>query len=265
MYTSLDDPQEFLRHDVRFHRAVATGSNNLVLSALIEMVASLHYEQRRVTIERARNELRSEADMHRRIYQAVRSRDPEAARAAMDEHLQRAARPDGLGGDRSRPRSGAGTQERSAHEKRCRLVLGRARAGDERRGSARRRAPRRRVPSRSRRSRRGSPGSARRSSACSSTGASTRSRRASGRASAFPASASGSCSAPKSRWPSTRSSPGSFNPVKFDADGLGGHGAGRRHEVHRDHVEAPRRLRALRLEGEPLRRRRRDALRGATS
>jgi GntR family transcriptional repressor for pyruvate dehydrogenase complex len=90
MYTSLEDPQEFLRHDVRFHRAVAAGSNNLVLSALIEMVASLHYEQRRVTIERARNELRSEADMHRRIYQAVRVHDPEAARATMDEHLQRA-------------------------------------------------------------------------------------------------------------------------------------------------------------------------------
>jgi GntR family transcriptional repressor for pyruvate dehydrogenase complex len=88
MYTCLDAPQEFLRHDVRFHRAVAAGSNNLVLSALIEMVASLHYEQRRVTIERARDELRSEADMHRRIYQAVRARDPVAARAAMDEHLR---------------------------------------------------------------------------------------------------------------------------------------------------------------------------------
>ena len=88
MYTSLEDPQTFLRHDVRFHRAVAAGSNNLVLSALIEMVASLHYEQRRVTVERARNELRENADIHRRIYQAVRSRDAEAARVAMDEHLR---------------------------------------------------------------------------------------------------------------------------------------------------------------------------------
>jgi GntR family transcriptional repressor for pyruvate dehydrogenase complex len=103
MYASLDDPQEFLRHDVRFHRAVAAGSNNLMLSALIEMVASLHYEQRRVTIARARNELRGEADVHRRIYQAIRSRDPEAARTVMAEHLQRAlahmiseeTRPDG--------------------------------------------------------------------------------------------------------------------------------------------------------------------------
>jgi GntR family transcriptional repressor for pyruvate dehydrogenase complex len=88
MYASLEDPQEFLRHDVRFHRAVAVGANNPVLGALIEMVASLHYEQRRVTVERARGQLRESADMHRRIYQAVRSRDPEAARAVMDEHLR---------------------------------------------------------------------------------------------------------------------------------------------------------------------------------
>jgi GntR family transcriptional repressor for pyruvate dehydrogenase complex len=88
MYTCLEDPQAFLRHDVRFHRAVAAGSDNLVLSALIEMVASLHYEQRRVTIERACHELRNEADVHRRIYQAIRSRDAGAARLAMDGHLR---------------------------------------------------------------------------------------------------------------------------------------------------------------------------------
>lgn len=88
MYAALDDPQGFLRHDVRFHRAVALGANNPVLGALIEMVASLHYEQRRVTVERARDQLRESADMHRRIYQAIRAHDPEAARAAMDEHLR---------------------------------------------------------------------------------------------------------------------------------------------------------------------------------
>jgi GntR family transcriptional repressor for pyruvate dehydrogenase complex len=89
MYTALDEPLTFLLHDVRFHRAVAVGSNNLVLSALIEMVASLHYEQRSVTIApRARDELRREANVHRRIYQAIRSRDAEAARVAMDEHLR---------------------------------------------------------------------------------------------------------------------------------------------------------------------------------
>jgi GntR family transcriptional repressor for pyruvate dehydrogenase complex len=87
MYASLDEPQAFLVHDVRFHRAVAAGTNNPVLGALIEMVASLHYEQRRQTVARARSQLRESADMHRRIYQAIRARDPEAARLAMDQHL----------------------------------------------------------------------------------------------------------------------------------------------------------------------------------
>ena len=35
--------------------------------------------------------LRDAAEMHRRIYQAIRGRDPAAARAAMNEHLQLAA------------------------------------------------------------------------------------------------------------------------------------------------------------------------------
>jgi GntR family transcriptional repressor for pyruvate dehydrogenase complex len=90
MYASLEDPQGFLLHDVRFHRAVALGANNAVLGALIEMVASLHYEQRRATVERARESLRETADMHRRIYQAIRARDAAAARAAMDDHLRAA-------------------------------------------------------------------------------------------------------------------------------------------------------------------------------
>ena len=87
MYSALHDPQTFLDYDLRFHRAVATAANNPMLGAIIEAVAALFFEQRRATIERAHN-LRESADMHRKIYQAIRSRDPEAARAAMDEHVR---------------------------------------------------------------------------------------------------------------------------------------------------------------------------------
>jgi GntR family transcriptional repressor for pyruvate dehydrogenase complex len=87
MYTALEDTQAFLDYDLRFHRAVAAAAGNPVLGALIEMVAALFFEQRRATIERARN-LRESADLHRKVYQAIRARDPEAARAAMDEHLR---------------------------------------------------------------------------------------------------------------------------------------------------------------------------------
>jgi len=89
MFASLDDPLAFLLHDVRFHRAVAAGCGNRVLAALMEMVAAQFYEQRRRTVESAVG-LRQSAEEHRRIFRAVRSRDPNAARDAMAEHLRRA-------------------------------------------------------------------------------------------------------------------------------------------------------------------------------
>jgi GntR family transcriptional regulator, transcriptional repressor for pyruvate dehydrogenase complex len=87
MFASLGDPAGFLIHDVRFHRAVAAGSNNPVLAALVDMVSALLYERRRDTIEGARD-LRESAEMHRRIYQAVRRGDATQARNAMAEHLR---------------------------------------------------------------------------------------------------------------------------------------------------------------------------------
>jgi GntR family transcriptional repressor for pyruvate dehydrogenase complex len=89
MFASVDDPAAFLRHDVRFHRAVAAGCGNRVLAALMEMVAAQFYELRKETVERARN-LRDSAEMHRRIFRAIRARDADAARLAMTEHLQHA-------------------------------------------------------------------------------------------------------------------------------------------------------------------------------
>jgi GntR family transcriptional regulator, transcriptional repressor for pyruvate dehydrogenase complex len=86
MFASLTEPQTFLVHDVRFHRAVAAASANPVLTALVEMVSSLVYETRRVSVERALD-LKESAEMHRRIYQAIRDRDPERARAEMTRHL----------------------------------------------------------------------------------------------------------------------------------------------------------------------------------
>jgi GntR family transcriptional repressor for pyruvate dehydrogenase complex len=89
MFASLDDPQAFLVHDVRFHRAVAAGCGNRVLAALVEMVSAQFYELRRGTIRNARD-LKESAEMHRRIYRAIRARDREQARSAMGEHLERA-------------------------------------------------------------------------------------------------------------------------------------------------------------------------------
>ncbi|HXH07573.1 MAG TPA: FadR/GntR family transcriptional regulator [Vicinamibacterales bacterium] len=92
LFASLDAPQVFLVHDINFHRALAAASGNPIVASLVEMVSALYYERRRRTAERAAaRDLRDAAEAHRRIYQAVKARDPEAARAAMNEHLLQAS------------------------------------------------------------------------------------------------------------------------------------------------------------------------------
>ncbi|MFO7694997.1 MAG: FCD domain-containing protein [Vicinamibacterales bacterium] len=90
LYASLDEPRAFLRHDAGFHRAVAAGANNRVLGALIDMVASLHDQQRPATIDGDGVGLPRTADLHRLIFLAIRRRDAEGARAAMTAHFRHA-------------------------------------------------------------------------------------------------------------------------------------------------------------------------------
>ena len=91
MFASLDDPQTFLVHDIRFHRAVAAASANPILGSIVEMVSAIFYGLRRRTANRA-HALRDTAEMHRAIYQAIRARDRGRAERAMCEHLLRAER-----------------------------------------------------------------------------------------------------------------------------------------------------------------------------
>jgi GntR family transcriptional repressor for pyruvate dehydrogenase complex len=91
MFASLDDPHAFLRHDIAFHKAVAAASGNPILSALVNMVSEEFRAQRQPTISRAQD-LKEAADEHRAIYLALRAHDPDRARRAMHDHLERAYR-----------------------------------------------------------------------------------------------------------------------------------------------------------------------------
>jgi GntR family transcriptional repressor for pyruvate dehydrogenase complex len=91
MFASLSDPQQFLVHDVAFHRAVAAASGNPTLATLVEMVSAVLYERRRDTIERA-HDFNEALELHRRVYRAIRAHKPEDAREAMREHIVRAQR-----------------------------------------------------------------------------------------------------------------------------------------------------------------------------
>ena len=93
LFANRDNPIQFLVHDINFHRAVADAACNAIVGALVHMVSALYYERRRETAARASDsDLRDAAEAHRRIYQAIRARDGEAARRAMNEHLLQAAR-----------------------------------------------------------------------------------------------------------------------------------------------------------------------------
>jgi GntR family transcriptional repressor for pyruvate dehydrogenase complex len=87
MYATLDNPHEYLIHDVRFHRAIAEAAGNPILGILTETVVGAMYDARQRTVEQA-NDLRQSADMHRTIYRAIRTRDAAGAQKAMQEHLQ---------------------------------------------------------------------------------------------------------------------------------------------------------------------------------
>ena len=90
-FAALRDPQQFLLHDVAFHRAVAAASGNLTLATLVEMVSAVLYERRRDTINRA-HDFNEALELHRQVYRAIRSRKPDEAREAMREHIVRAQR-----------------------------------------------------------------------------------------------------------------------------------------------------------------------------
>jgi GntR family transcriptional repressor for pyruvate dehydrogenase complex len=87
MYAVADTPGDFLKHDVRFHRIIAQASGNPILAALIETVTSAMYEKRKDTVERA-DYLREMAEMHREIFRAIHTRNPEEARKQMENHLR---------------------------------------------------------------------------------------------------------------------------------------------------------------------------------
>ncbi|MCI0487291.1 MAG: FadR family transcriptional regulator [Blastocatellia bacterium] len=86
MYASLDEPEQFLVHDMHFHQTIASASGNRILTALMNMVATILLELRSKTVKRAKD-LKESAEMHRQIYRAIRDHDSEAARNAMRDHL----------------------------------------------------------------------------------------------------------------------------------------------------------------------------------
>jgi GntR family transcriptional repressor for pyruvate dehydrogenase complex len=110
MYASLDEPEQFLVHDMRFHQTIAAASGNRILAALMNMVATVLLDVRGKTVRRAKD-LKESAAMHRHIYRAIRDRNAEAARLAMREHLMLAQRAQASEEEGAEPVAGPSTPD----------------------------------------------------------------------------------------------------------------------------------------------------------
>ncbi|MGI9035833.1 MAG: FadR/GntR family transcriptional regulator [Pyrinomonadaceae bacterium] len=86
MFATLDEPEEYLVHDMRFHQLIAAASGNRIITALMNMVASILFDVRSKTVHRA-HDLKESAEMHRQIFRSIREGNTEAARNAMRDHL----------------------------------------------------------------------------------------------------------------------------------------------------------------------------------
>lgn len=86
MYAALSDPEQYLIHDTRFHQIVAAASGNRILTLLMNMVATILFDNRSKTVKRAKD-LKGSAEQHHNIYRALRDRNPAQAEKAMHDHL----------------------------------------------------------------------------------------------------------------------------------------------------------------------------------
>jgi GntR family transcriptional regulator, transcriptional repressor for pyruvate dehydrogenase complex len=87
MFASVERPEQYLVHDMKFHQVIASASGNRILTALMNMVATVLFENRSKTVKFALD-LKNSAEQHREIYRAIREHNIEKAREAMRFHLK---------------------------------------------------------------------------------------------------------------------------------------------------------------------------------
>jgi DNA-binding FadR family transcriptional regulator len=82
------DPDAYLAVDHEFHMEICRAANNRILDRIMYSARWLGTASRRVTNQGSPESLRKATEAHARIFRALESRDPDAARAAMREHVQ---------------------------------------------------------------------------------------------------------------------------------------------------------------------------------
>jgi len=86
LQAAVDDPLRFSEADIAFHDAVCAAADNFMLAQFMTIIDTLGKVSRQRTGGR-RNVRETTVDDHRRILDALRARDPDAAERAMRGHL----------------------------------------------------------------------------------------------------------------------------------------------------------------------------------
>ncbi len=87
MRSSLADPENYLKHDVRFHQTIARAANNKLMSGVMDTVAQLLFHLRRQTIAHA-SDLDEAIDWHTKIVDSLKKHDSKRAKETLSGHLR---------------------------------------------------------------------------------------------------------------------------------------------------------------------------------
>ena len=87
MDANMGDPVAFIAADHELHMALARATQNRIILALVDSIVEVLQEQR-MHIYRVEGGPQRGQRHHKRILQAIESRDPEAARTEMEAHLK---------------------------------------------------------------------------------------------------------------------------------------------------------------------------------
>jgi GntR family transcriptional repressor for pyruvate dehydrogenase complex len=89
MKANTGDPEEFLKHDVRFHQAMARAADNKLMSGVMDTVAQLLFHIRRQNVAQA-SDLDEAIDWHEKLLFAMQKHDPKRAKETLSGHLRAA-------------------------------------------------------------------------------------------------------------------------------------------------------------------------------
>jgi GntR family transcriptional repressor for pyruvate dehydrogenase complex len=88
MAASLDEPEQYLEHDLQFHLTIARATQNSILQSLLSTTRGyLQAWIRQTLAASAATRARLSITEHKRILRALRNRDSSAARQAMAAHI----------------------------------------------------------------------------------------------------------------------------------------------------------------------------------